>query len=183
MASLKYNEYTTKRAVLGTVAKADFGGMQYSGHAETGYDIPVQQLIVTPNVSLNYAYLTENAYTETGGLVNNHVDANDGTSITSELGVKAAYPIKTEGGTVIPKVRTGWIHEFGDTQQSSTTNFVGDAQSYTINSAKLDKDAYHAGTGVSYEMENGTKLSADADYTMRNTSDTVSGFLRLTMPF
>ena len=74
------------------------------------------------------------------------------------------------------------MHEFGDTQQSSTSSFVGGTQSYTVGGPDIDRDAFHVGGGVSYQLTNGTKLSADADYLGRSSSDAESAFLRLSLP-
>ena len=100
LVGLKYNSYDTKRSSLGTSARADFDGLQYSARAETGYDLNANRLIITPNASFNFTYLDTDSYTETGGFLNNHVNSNDNTSAMSELGVKFAYPLKTADATV-----------------------------------------------------------------------------------
>ena len=182
LGGVKYNTYSVRRPSLGTDARADFDGLQYSAHTETGYHLDADGLIVTPNASLNYSYITQDPYTETGGLLNNHVKMGDNGSAISELGVKAAYPVKTEDGTLTPKVRAGWIHEFGDTQESSTASFIGGTQSYVVDGAKVDENGYHVGGGLSYELQDGVKLSADADYIGRNTSQETSGFLHINVP-
>lgn len=186
LLGLGRNEYDARRysTLFNDVATADFSGWQYNARIAAGYDYrPTPGVIVTPNAAFNYTYLTQDGYTESGSVINNNVNGRNTTSAMSDIGVKVSYPVARANGTWTPQARASWLHEFGDKTQTTTSNFVGSSSSFTSTGARIDEDAARIGLGLSYETKANTKVTADVDYTNRDTSDAVYGQINVKVPF
>lgn len=132
-----YNGYDMERKIsFGTInrtAKASTSGNQFQVAAETGYDIKAGNAILGPTVSLQYATLTTDGFTESNaGALNLNVPSQTADSLQTGVGARASYKGKVGNVNVKPQLSVVWQHEYADNsrglnarlaQGSSTMNF------------------------------------------------------------
>jgi len=162
----KHN-YDSKRLVLGNFVSGSHDAWQYTARVDAGLPFKVGTATLTPIASLTYSRLNQDGYTETGigALV---IGSNDTDSFRSGLGAKALIPL-TDG-----EVKTGlelraiWNHEFGDTAQDTTANFVGGGSTFTTSGASVARDGLNLGGSLvlahsDAEVQQNLLLSYDAE--------------------
>jgi outer membrane autotransporter protein len=150
-----YNQYDTLRAIDPLLtpgqtlrAKGDHSGSQFSFRLRGGYPIAYENgLFVTPKVSLDYTFLGEQGYSESGA-------ANLGLDISSEdvqvmvigLGVKFAYPLTTANEvTWIPELSFDYLYDTIGDEVEVDSNFVGvSAAAFTTTGANAEQQAIKA---------------------------------------
>jgi outer membrane autotransporter protein len=185
MLGASFNRYDASRfvAFLGERAKADYNGHQLSARLGVGYDIPQAGFIITPSSYFSTTRTQQDSFTETGSTVRLRVAEQTTTRSETGIGLKAAYPMKQRDGTFTPSLRVGASRAFGSQSQSSTQNFAAGGAAFTTRGAESDRHAISSGIGLNYEALNGTVLTLDGNYEHHNTSDGISGFLRINAPF
>ncbi|MBW0004305.1 MAG: autotransporter domain-containing protein [Hyphomicrobiales bacterium] len=130
----------------------------YQGHAEAGYrwGLPAGgvNFLVTPYAALDYVNAHISGFSETGGFGALLVNAADGNSFQTTLGVRLTSRIAFAGyGTIIPEVRLGWSHEFLDASQQITAALVGvPGSSFSATGIAFGRDAALIGAGFSMEL-------------------------------
>lgn len=112
-----HNNYDMERNIaLGTInrtAKATTGGNQFQLGVDGGYDIKVGNAIFGPMLSLAYANLETQAFTESNaGVLNLKVSSQSASSLQTGLGARASYRAKVGNVTVKPQVSVAWQHEY-----------------------------------------------------------------------
>lgn len=117
-------------------AKASTSGNQIQATGDAGYDFQVGQAIFGPSVTLEYATLTTNGFTERGaGSLALKVDSQTASSLQSGVGARATYRARVGKVIVKPQVAVYWQHEYSDNtrglnarlaQGSNTMNFRTD---------------------------------------------------------
>ena len=183
-AQFNQNDVHRFSSAFGDTARASYDSWLYNANVKAGYNFKqASGLTLTPSAGFNYSYLDADGYSEHGSVINNKVNSSNYTGATSELGLKAAYPIKRTTGTLTPEVRASWLHEFGDSQFSNTSSFIGSGSSYTTKGAKIDEDAGRFGVGLGFQTLGNTTISGDVDYIGRDSSDAVAGKLNVKIPF
>jgi outer membrane autotransporter protein len=101
-----------------TAASAPAGNM-FNAYAETGYDLKVHQLVLTPALSLAYSRLWVDGFTESGaGALNLNVGSQDAESFQTGLGGKIAIPIQRGETTVVPQIYAFYQHEFAQNSRT-----------------------------------------------------------------
>ena len=121
-------------------------------HAKLSYGIhtpAVGKAIVGPTVSLQYATINIDSFTESqAGALDLKVNSQKASSLQSGVGARAAYLAKVGNVTVKPQVAVVWQHEYSDNarglnarlaQGSNTMNFRTDhlGRDFAVISADL----------------------------------------------
>lgn len=164
--------YNTLRSVsytgFGGAGAGQFDGTQYVASVQAGYPIKLDAATtLTPIAGLLYSRLSQDAYTETGGVAALRVNASSTSSVKSDLGAKLERSYKTSYGDITPSVQLSWRHEYRDTSVQSVANFAADTSgstSFTTQSA-----APNANTGVlvlGATLARSQNLTLAARYTM-----------------
>jgi len=117
-------------------ASGQHNGMQYVASAEAGHPINLGDLMpnttLTPIAALNYSYLAQNAYTESGGgAADLSVGSTHDTSIKSDLGAKLERGFITADGELVPSVQLSWRHEYQDSRLQTNADFAADTTGVT----------------------------------------------------
>ncbi len=122
---------------LSRAADSSSTGNQLNGYWETGYDLRLNPVVLTPAVNLSYSNLWLNGFTESGaGALNLTVGPQNAQSLQTGVGGKVAVPLQRDGVTVTPQLYAFYQHEYCDgsrtldshlSQAGSTFNFVTDA--------------------------------------------------------
>lgn len=163
IASFAYNRYDNDRVLPdATVANSKFSGVQYSIKNKINYDIDMASNIkLTPMASIQYSFLSQNPYTETGSSANLHIDTKDINVLKSGLGTKISRVFNYDDIIYTPNVSLEWLHDFiGDATQT-TANFDGTSTYVTARGASVLKDSARIGAGVNMVMNSHFNLSLD----------------------
>jgi len=106
---------------LDRTATSSPDGNQITAYGGTGYDIRKNNWIITPNVSLQYARLNTDSYTEKGaGAINLDVDGQNTESLQGNIGARLSYTWKTDKAAIIPGIRASYGYEFLRDSQNVT---------------------------------------------------------------
>ncbi|HWL07967.1 MAG TPA: autotransporter domain-containing protein, partial [Planctomicrobium sp.] len=125
-----FNEYDSSRTVavpgINATATADYNGWQSSTWLEQGLRFRGGNVVLQPFVALNYIYVGQNAFNESGaGVMNLAVDRIDANALRGVLGTSLSTNLKgPQGGSWTPTARAMWIHEFLDPTTSLNTTFA-----------------------------------------------------------
>ena len=130
------------------------GGVSITG----GYDLNRGALSFGPYVRATYIRAKVNDLTETGGGDGNvRVNAQSISSLTSDVGVQAAYAISTSWGVLSPNVKLEWEHQFRDNSRLLTGSLVVDPLQtpYTVATDEPDRNYFNLGLGLAAQFAHG----------------------------
>ena len=134
------NLYDLKRGInfggLARTASSSATGNQFNLYGETGYDLKLSRVILTPSVTLAYSALWMGGFTEHGaGSLNLKVASQSAESWQTGLGGRITVPFEAGSVTLVPQGYAFYQHEFSQgsrslsanlSQESSTFNFQTD---------------------------------------------------------
>ena len=132
-----HNSYDMERNIaFGTInrtAKANTGGNQFQLGAETGYEIKAGDAIIGPMLSLAFATLTTDAFTESNaGALNLRVSSQTASSVQTGLGARASYRGQVGNVTVKPQVSVAWQHEYSDNARGLNASLAQGSSNMTF---------------------------------------------------
>lgn len=127
---------------INRTAASDQKGRLLTFAGGAGYDIPVQNWILTPMFSMEYVRLATEDYTESGaGALNLTVAGQSTKLLQGHAGGSVAYVWKTDKVTLTPRVWALYGHEFDrDDQASVTARLAMGSSSFTTAVASPDRD-------------------------------------------
>lgn len=186
LGAFAYNSYDANRTLFdNSIAAGDFNGQQYSAKGTAGYKIDLQGgLKVTPFVSAQYTFLTQDSYTETGSNANLHVVSDDINIFKTGLGAKAAYPIVDGGVTYTPRLSAAWYYDLIGDESSSTSNFTSAAATTFISKgAEVAQSAFRLGAGLDVLAQDNVTVSLDYNWDTKQDFDGHTGQLKARFEF
>ncbi|MGV3483583.1 MAG: autotransporter domain-containing protein, partial [Planctomycetaceae bacterium] len=157
LGGMQFDDYESQRTIqlggIARTARADYDGWQGFAYGERGLTLrPTASTAFQPFAGLQYVYLRQNHFAETGaGVLNLDVDGIDTHSLRSMLGARFLLPTyQTQMGyCVTPELSSLWMHEFLDTSSLVSTRFasVGGA-GFAANGLDLGRDWAVLGGGL-----------------------------------
>jgi len=158
-----------RQIAFGTInsrASAKYNGWQPSAYIESGLRWQFGRAMLQPYGALQYIYLRQNGFSESGaGLLNQSVGGIDTHSLRGLLGSRIARPWVTNSGRVfVPELRAGWIHEFLSPETTLNAVFtpVGGA-SYATRGLNFGRDWALLGGGFQCSLSSHVSLFANYD--------------------
>lgn len=169
LLSFAYNRYDTSRHIafggIDRTARGDYGGQQYSGMLEGGYEIPGGGFVLTPLASLQIMRLHINGYSETGaGALDLSVGAQDYNLFETGLGAKLAYPIRRGDVRITPEVHAIWLYDLAGDRQQATSRFSGGGASFTTQGVEPARSACNVGAKLTLMTESNVTVSLNYDF-------------------
>jgi len=147
------NYDNTRRIVfpgIDRTATSSPDGNQLTLYGGTGYDFRKNNWIITPNMSLQYAKLNINSYTESGaGALNLDVDKQNTESLQGNIGGRLSCIFKTDRTTLIPSIRISYGYEFLRDSQNITSRLVQGSSPFSIETLSPDRSSLTLGAGIS----------------------------------
>jgi outer membrane autotransporter protein len=137
---------------------------------------------VQPFASLLYSHLNEGSFQESGAnSLNMKVDTRATNSVVSELGLRAARPIHTSKGTLVPEVKASWQYDFGVDRRTMPISFAGSPVGLSVDGRNLAKSSGVGGAGLTFTSKGGITTSVQYDGEFRSGYDAhgVMGQIRL----
>ncbi|MGD9638162.1 MAG: autotransporter domain-containing protein [Alphaproteobacteria bacterium] len=182
-----YHDYSSNRVVnavgISQNLEGSYGGNQYS--ASLGANMPkkVGEFVLTPWGKLDYSYLNQDSYSETGGTAALNVDSRKTDSLRTGLGVNINNKIESEMGTFTPELRLGWNHEFGDEKTDVTARYATGGAAFKTEGVSLPRDSATIGLGVDFVNKSNWTLSANYDAEIKEDYDSHTGRLQVRYDF
>jgi autotransporter-associated beta strand protein len=170
IGGLQFNGFETRRFVqfdgIDRVANGDSSGWIGYGYLERGVAFRGQRATLQPFAALQYIYLRQNGYTETGaGALNLTVAGVDANSLRSLVGGRLQFtPHTAAERRLLPEVRALWLHEFLATDVVVNSFFAPIGGSgFAVQGLDLGRDWAIVGGGLRYELPAGWQLYANYD--------------------
>lgn len=156
---------TLSSGSLSQTASGDVAGMQTNVYIERGRSHSWRGMRVQPFGALQYVYLFQDDFTETGaGALNLSVGDVNSHSLRSVLGGRVSSSYCTRHGRRwTPEVRASWMHEFLDTNQVFSSNFAGATGAFAVDGVDLGRDWANVGVGVSLQVSANSRLFGGYD--------------------
>lgn len=183
--------YNTQRQVSFTgydgVANGNFNGQQYAFKAEFGYPIALSSNVtLTPLANVNYSYLSQDSYTESGGngaalkVDSAHIDA-----IRSGLGAKLETTLETPLGDVVPYVQALWNHQYNNDRMDISSAYAADTAetSFVARGSSPVRNAADFTVGATLISSKNTSLTAYYDLGTASNYTNQSVSLRIKQSF
>lgn len=156
--SFDFNQYKDTRHIkfpgVDRTARADYDGLEYTGLLAGGYRFYGGCAIFTPLASLQYSYLSVDKYHEHGAKdLDLHVRKQHYNFLESTLGLKAARPIQTRSGVIVPEAHALWLHDFYTDAMHLKATFSGVAEqsgSFTTKGHGMDRNSGDVGAGITF---------------------------------
>ena len=143
------------------IAESNHKGIGMSLFGEAGYNlVETESDIVQPYASMNFNFLREDGYSESGaGLLDLTMSEKTTRSLISEVGVRLAGRLDVAGGIIEPKMSFAWNHDFAIDNQVVRASFSGvPGGSFGVTGQETGYDRFKVGVGLNYKGENGLEL-------------------------
>lgn len=151
---------------LNSTLSGQFTGWQSIAYAERGLTYLTTQSELQPYVALQYIYLRQNGFSETGGVGALDVAGIDANSLRSFVGTRLSSPYVTAGGQLlVPQARVAWLHEFLDTNQISNARFgaFGGGTSFAVQGLDLGRNWALVGAGLTWNISEQVQIAGNYD--------------------
>ena len=190
-----YNTISSVRHDVGGIAGVSASGNtnsnQYNAKVTIGRDFErwlLGDVIVTPDFSASYTYLSTQGYTETGPGANMVVGGNSQSNLDMGIGGKIAWYLKEADGSVIkPVLRADYSYAVVDDRIGTTSSFAGAAPgnnpSFVTEGPTPERNRFDVGVGITYLTTANWDLTANYLFEYRSDYTANAGTLRLTAHF
>jgi len=167
---------------INRVAQSSVNGSQFNAGAETGYDLKLARVIITPNVSLNYSKVWVGSFSETGaGALSLNISSQEADSLQSGVGVRLSCPFKAGKARVVPQVAASYQHEFSNDSRGLNARLSQTGGTFSYRTESPRRDFAVLGAGVAVEVKHNVFLQANYNTEVgqsNNSTHNVSGVLR-----
>jgi outer membrane autotransporter protein len=138
-------------------ADSDHDGDLFSACIAGGHDYNFKGWDIGPFASLQYVYLDEEGFQESGaGSANLTVSGRETESLVSELGMRIGRVIETERGSFVPELSAAWLYDFDIDDRVITASLAG-AQSahFSVRGQDVERCGAIIGAGATLVGKNG----------------------------
>ena len=144
-------------------ARRSTTGHQFNAYGETGYDLKVTRLVMTPTLTLAYSNLGIGAFSESGAnSLNLQVEGQTAASLQTGLGGRLAAPFKVGGARVTPQVYASYQHEFSNSSRGLDARLSQAGSTFNFQTDSPKRDFALVGANVTANLTK--RLSAQVNY-------------------
>jgi len=151
-------------AATGDLFDGSRGGQQVFGSVTAGYETTVGGFFVSPYLRISTSHSSLDAFSEDSDALSAiRYGEQDIDTVTGLIGLRLGYKIPTEWGSVMPKLRVEYGHDFADGSNLalSYANIAG-SPSYSLTTAETARD--YATIKFGTDIQVGTGWTFGADY-------------------
>ena len=151
-------------------AHSNHDGDLFSIYSEGGYNISMQKWLLQPFAALQYIYLAEERFDESGADGANLIVGDRSTdSFISKLGLRFIKPFDLTYWKGIPDITVAWKHDYDIDDRNITAAFNGSpGVSFTTESRDIDKDGIIVGGGLTLLHMSSVSMHFRYDAEMRS---------------
>ncbi len=175
LATFSRGQYDEQKQILSSVGTANYDVDSWGVQVMTGYDIKLENAIITPEVGMRYLSIKQEGYTDTLGTT---VEATSSDYLTAIAGIKTAWDL----GKIRPSVGINVGYDV-ISDDVSALNTLANGASYTVNSEALDRLSVGVTTGVEAKLNDRTTLKLEYNGSFRKEYKDHSGMLKLELKF
>ena len=175
LATYSRGQYDEQKQVLSSVGTANYDVDSWGVQVMTGYDVKLQNAIITPEVGMRYLSVKQEGYTDTLGTT---VEATTSDYLTAIAGVKTAWDL----GKIRPSVGINVGYDV-ISDDVATLNTLANGASYTVNAEALDRFSVGVTTGIEAKLGDRTTLKLEYNGSFRKEYVDHSGMLKLELKF
>ncbi|MBI2742688.1 MAG: autotransporter domain-containing protein [Chlamydiales bacterium] len=146
-----YNWYGVDREIefMDRTAESDHTGVEYDAHLEAGLLFSIKKFEIRPFDSLDYIYLHEKAFSETGARsLNLAVSSKVSNMLRNELGLGFARCFAFTKWKFVPDLKFSWIREVRYRGEKYTTRLIGTGLPFEVFGMKPNRSLFGAGAGL-----------------------------------
>ena len=165
------NLYNLQRDIsfggLSRAADSSTTGNQLNAYGETGYDIKVNPVVLTPAVTLSFSKLWIGGFTESGaGALDLTVGSQNAQSLQTGVGGKIAVPMQRDTVTWTPQAYAFYQHEFSDSSRliDARLSQTGTAFNYLTDDFSGQPHRNFAVVGADVTVATQKNLKVQLDY-------------------
>ena len=166
------NDTQRKISALGETAKASYDMKTYAGGLAYGYNIELgKHAVLIPKVGVDYAYLKTDDFTEKGSSAALKVENDSYQSIQTPLEITALFNMGTQNVLFTPELKARWAHEFGDTEASNKSQFIGYTPWMKAKGIDIGRDVFTFGAAATLTLGGQNHISFSYDYDFGSNFD------------
>ncbi|WP_268906686.1 MULTISPECIES: autotransporter outer membrane beta-barrel domain-containing protein [Alphaproteobacteria] len=124
-----FSDYNSSRTVsigaINNTYEGDTTGHSILARVQAGYDYENDGWKIGPVGDLSIVHTKVGDFTEAGGGVALNVGSQDISSVQGGFGLRTDYRLKQDWGSLVMRGKAMVVHEFGDTDRTVNTSFVG----------------------------------------------------------
>jgi outer membrane autotransporter protein len=159
--------FNSQRFVLddGALVFGTRNGSQVFSSLTASYQFRFDGLMLSPYGRINAAWLTLDAFTETGGLGGSLTYSSQTANFyTAVLGLRGKYTFLTDWGSIAPRFRVEYNHDFAGTSTIflQYADLIGPIYSLTTSPASRDRATFGVGTDLMIRDQH--RLALDYQY-------------------
>ncbi|EMS77554.1 putative serine protease [Desulfotignum phosphitoxidans DSM 13687] len=160
-------EIDTDRTIhfLNRTATSDHTAQTGALFMGTGYGFKYADWLVRPGFDMNYAFMHEDSFTESGAdSMTLDVDSRTSYSLQSHIGLNLSRKLTFETGELIPEFRIGWIHEFFPDPKNFNARFHDTPYSFEAPGRDMPKNSGLVGASLKTRFSRVLFGAFDYDY-------------------
>jgi len=136
-------------------------GYELTPHLGAGYEIDFKQVIVEPFAGVDYSYIHQDGYTETGaGSLNSKVKEQSMALLRTEAGFNVFKTLNFEGGNWTPKAKLSYILRDPIKKDKTKVALEGQATFFAVESFTRTRNQVSPGFGVTVRFNSGAFVDA-----------------------
>lgn len=170
---LGYSDFDTDRSIdfLSRTAVSDHDANHYSAYVGAGYDYKTGNWSIDSRVGLEYIYLDEDGFTETGADgASFKIDSKESDAVISSIGLNVSHSFNLEDNLIIPNIRADWFHNFS-ASTDQTSGSVASGADFSIDGRDGSEDALEIGVGLKVIASDLVHGYVDYQYTIAEDQD------------
>ncbi|MEM7446084.1 MAG: autotransporter domain-containing protein [Pseudomonadota bacterium] len=173
---------TNRNSIVGPIGGSfDVDGVNIVANA--GYEFVVGNgTRLIPSVGLEYTNLSQDSFTESGGL-NLNVDRGDVEFLVLRIGGEVSHDFEADGWTISPSLRLGYAYDAIGDAQTFDVSFAGAPAPFTLATTEPSESRFEFGVGVDVANTDGLTISLEYDGVVTSDYDSHGGFIRAAYRF
>jgi uncharacterized protein YhjY with autotransporter beta-barrel domain len=176
-------DFSSKRFVTGTgdYATGDRNGDQVFGSISSGYEFKDEGLLISPYSRLSASRSTLDTFIESGGdWANLHYGSQTVDTLTGSVGLRIEYAIQTDWGSVSPKARVEYGHDFaGNSRVALSYADQSSGRSYNLATDGTGDDFLNLDVGTDMRIGNEWTIGLDYGATLGQSDGSVPQQVRI----
>ena len=102
--------------------------------------------------SFQYTYTSLDAFNERGSLDPLHINAGYGSSLLTNVGMRATYDWHIGSMALVPEVRATWQHEYGDVFDEVSATMLPGGPAFGVTSSPIGRDSLLLNVGFTLRI-------------------------------
>ena len=158
-------------------ASSSTTGNQLNLYGETGYDVKIRSVILTPSATVAFTSLWVDGFTEQGaGALNLKVGSQSATSCQTGLGGRVTVPFDAGSVKVIPQAYAYYQHEFADGSQGLNANLSQDGGAFNFQTDAAQRNYSLVGASLNVGLKKNLMVQVNYNAEVGWSNSTAQNF-------